>query len=367
MDSALREKKITMTSVIGIIANIFLVVFKVFVGLISGSIAIVLDAVNNLTDALSSVITILGVKLAKRKPNSDHPYGFGRIEYFSAIIISGIILTAGISSFIESVKKIIHPELPNFSAISVIIVAAAVCVKFFLGRYVKAQGEKYNSDALIASGTDASMDSIISLSTLVGIGITMIFNITLDGFIGAAIALFIIKAGIELFLEAVGSVIGNRPDSEITKDIKATVKAIDGVLGAYDLILHDYGPNSAIGSIHVEVDGDMSAEEFHTLTKVIQKTVLDKFNIFVTVGMYAVDKKHDEQRRQINAAVTQFEGAIGTHGVYINDDTKYVSFDTTIDFNVSDKAALYENIKEEVNKILPGYELELSFDANFAD
>ena len=176
-DMAIREKQITKTSLVGIIANVFLAGFKALVGLISGSIAIVLDAVNNLTDALSSVITIVGIKLAKRKPDDDHPFGHGRIEYFSAIIISGIVLAAGIMSLIESVKKIIHPEMPDYTTVTIVIVAVAVVVKLLLGRYVKTQGIKYNSDALVASGADASFDAIISASTLLGIFITIIFNI----------------------------------------------------------------------------------------------------------------------------------------------------------------------------------------------
>lgn len=367
MDSITREKKITQTSVTGIIANLFLAGFKAFVGLLSNSIAIVLDAVNNLTDALSSVITIAGVKLAKRRPDNDHPFGHGRVEYFSAILISIIILTAGVSSLVESVKKIFHPETPDFSTLTVIIVATAVVVKFLLGKYVKAQGRKYNSDALVASGTDASMDAVISLATLAGIAVTLLFGITIDGFLGAVIAGFIIKAGVEILLESVGSVIGNRPDSEVTKSIKATVRSIEGVMGAYDLILHDYGPNSAIGSIHVEVAGDMSAEQFHTLTKTIQKTVQEKFNIFITVGMYAVDKKHDAQRKAINAAAVLHQGVLGTHGVYINDENKYASFDVAIDFNVPDKAALEQQIREETGRLLPGYALDLNFDAYYSD
>ena len=227
-DTVLREKQITKTSLIGIIANIFLAGFKALVGLISGSIAIVLDAVNDLADALSSVITIAGIKLAKRKPDNDHPFGHGRVEYFSAILISGIVLAAGIMSLVESVKKIINPEMPNYTAATVIIVAVAVIVKLLLGRYVKAQGVKYNSDALIASGSDASFDAIISASTLLGAAITLIFKITVDGIIGAIISIFIVKAGIELFMEALSSVMGARPDSETTKAIKQTIRDIDG-------------------------------------------------------------------------------------------------------------------------------------------
>ena len=367
-DTAIREKQITKTSLVGIIANVFLAGFKALVGLISGSIAIVLDAVNNLTDALSSVITIAGIKLAKRKPDNEHPFGHGRVEYFSAIIISGIVLAAGIMSLVESIKKIINPEMPDYTTVTIVIVAVAVVVKLLLGRYVKAQGEKYNSEALVASGTDASFDAIISAATLLGAFITIIFNITVDGIIGAVIAAFIIKAGIELFMDAIGSVMGARPDSETTKAIKQTVREIDGVMGAYDLVLHDYGPDKAIGSVHIEIPADMSAEAVHKLTKEIQLTVLEKFRIFLTVGIYAIDEAHNAKRKLINAIALEHQGVLGTHGIYVDDEKKYSSFDVLTDFTVPDREKLKEEIIAEVNaNVLPGYTIDLSFDTNYSD
>lgn len=366
MDAQLREKQITKTSIVGIIANLCLVVFKAIVGLISGSIAIVLDAVNNLTDAISSVITIVGIKLAKRKPDEDHPYGHGRVEYFSAVIISGIILAAGITSLVESVKKIINPEKPEYTIGTLIVIVVAIVVKLLLGRYVKAQGKKYNSDALVASGSDASFDAIISVVTLVGAGITMLFDITVDGFLGAAISIFIIKAGIEMLMESIGSIMGARPDAEVTKEIKSTVNSIEGVKGAFDLVLHDYGPDSAMGSVHVEVDSDITAEDFHKITKRIQLAVEEKFHVFLTVGMYAVDQKHAEERKAIRDIALQHEGALNVHGVFIDDELKYVSFDVMTDFRV-DREALREDLTGHVLEMHPGYEVSIKFDTNYCD
>ena len=183
-----REKTIVKTSVIGIVANVFLAGFKAVIGLMSNSIAIVLDAVNNISDAGSSLITIVGTKLAGREPDKKHPFGYGRIEYLSAMIISVIVLYAGITSFVESVKQIIHPETPDYNAVSLIIVAVAVVVKILLGRYVKSVGVKVNSDALINSGEDATLDSVISASTLVAAGIFLIFHVSLEAWLGAVIS-----------------------------------------------------------------------------------------------------------------------------------------------------------------------------------
>ena len=363
----LREQQITRTSVIGIVANLFLAAFKAAVGLLSNSIAIVLDAVNNLTDALSSVVTILGVKLARRRPDEKHPFGYGRIEYFSAVIIAAIVLAAGATSLIESVKKIFAPETPDYSAVTLVIVAVAVVVKLLLGRYVKAQGEKYNSEALVASGSDASFDAILSASTLVGAVINLVFHLNLDGIIGAVISCFILKAGFEMLLDSVSDIMGSRPDSEITRQIRACAEAVPGVLGAYDLILHNYGPDSAIGSIHVEVPDTLSGRELHVITREIQNAVLEKFHVFLTVGFYAVATDRQADFEKINAAAKKHPGALGTHGVYFDDEQKTLSFDVLVDFTVRDKPALCEAIRADLAPAFPGYEILINCDTNYSD
>lgn len=366
MDAQEREKQITKTSAVGIGANVLLAGFKALVGLISGSIAVVLDAVNNLTDALSSVITIAGVKLARRKPDRDHPYGHGRIEYFSAILISLIILFAGVMSLIESVKKIFAPEIPDYSVATIVIVAAAVIVKLLLGSYVSKKGKELNSDALSNSGADAKFDALISVATLAGIAVTMIFKFSVDGWLGAAIALFIIKAGVGMLLESLGDVMGKRADSEITKQIKADIKQIPGVLGAYDLILHNYGPDSAICSVHVEVPGEMSANDVHRVIMAVQRLMDEKYKVLTTVGIYAVDAKKSELRSRIHAIAEKNPGVLGTHGYFFDDAAMTVSFDTGIDFTVNDPAALKEKIESAV-KAETGYTASVNFDAYFSD
>ena len=363
----IREKQITRTSVIGIVANIFLAGFKALVGLLSHSIAIVLDAVNNLTDALSSVITILGVKLAKRRPDEKHPFGYGRIEYFSAVLIAAIVLAAGATSLIESVKKVIHPEAPDYSLVTLIIVAVAVVVKLLLGRYVKGQGEKYNSEALVASGSDASFDAIISASTLVGAVINLLFHLNLDGIIGAVISVFILKAGLEMLMDSVSDIMGARPDSEITKEIRETVTAVPGVLGAYDLILHNYGPDQAIGSIHVEVSDALDGKSLHVMTKAIQTAVLEKFRVFLTVGFYAVDESRKAERETIEAVCKQHPGVLGIHGLFFDEEKKCLNFDVLTDFTVHDRAGLIRQLQQELAPKFADYAIIINFDTNYTD
>ncbi|MBQ7720431.1 MAG: cation transporter, partial [Clostridia bacterium] len=277
-----REKTIVRTSITAVLANIVLAAFKAAVGFISNSIAVTLDAVNNLSDALSSVITIIGTKLAGRKPDKKHPLGHGRAEYLSAMVVAALVLYAGVTSLVESVKKIISPEAADYSAVSLIIIASAVIVKLALGLYVRSVGKKVNSGALTASGSDALFDSIISLSVLVSAVIFLIFGISLEAYVGVVISLFIIKSGFEMLKETIDEIIGTRVDSELSSAIKNTIAEDGDVHGVYDLILNNYGPDRYIGSAHVAVDDTMRADEIDAMTRRINQAVYDKFGIIMT-------------------------------------------------------------------------------------
>ena len=284
-----REAKIIRTSVEAIIVNILLVVFKMFVGFLSNSIAIILDAVNNLTDALSSVITIIGTKLAGKAPDKEHPFGYGRIEYMTSAIIGAIIFFAGFTALQESWEKIVNPTAANYTTVTIIIVAVGVIVKFGFGRYVKRIGENVNS-----SGQDSVMDSVLSFSTLIAAFISIFFHISLEGYLGVIIALFIIKASIDIIKDTVDSMLGTRTDPELVKKIKDEVSTYEEVHGVYDIVLHNYGPNQSIATVHVEVDDDMTAREIHGLTKQVQGELYQKLGIVTTLGIYASNSEDEE-------------------------------------------------------------------------
>lgn len=365
-----RDKQITRTSIIGILTNVLLAAFKATIGLLAHSVSIVMDAVNNLSDALSSVITIVGVKLAGKAPNKQHPYGYGRIEYFSGILIAVIILVAGVMALTESIQKIIHPEQTNYTWITLLIISVAIVTKLVLGRYVKKQGEKYKSDALIASGSDATFDAIVSASTLAGACITLLWGWNLDGYIGVLISCFIIKAGAELFAGPVNQVLGTRAASETTKGIKATIREQAGVIGAYDLVLHNYGPDKAIGSVHIEIDDTMSARDLHLLTQHIQQEVMKRFHVFLTVGIYAVDNQNDhigQIQRDIKHLVTSCKGVQQVHGVFIDHERHQISFDAVIDFKVPDFEQLRTQITQTVQNSYPDYRITVNFDIDYSD
>ena len=215
-----RSQKIIRTSIIGIVANVLLAAFKAIVGVLANSVAIIMDAVNNLSDALSSVITIVGTKLSERPADREHPFGFGRVEYFSAIIIAVIVLSAGITSLIESVKKIFEPTEPEYTTVTLTVIVVAIVVKLILGLFVKKQGEQLNSDALIASGSDALFDAVITLATLISAGIMLLWQVSLDGILGALISVVIIKAGFEMLASPVNELLGARISPDLLKAIK---------------------------------------------------------------------------------------------------------------------------------------------------
>ena len=368
---ASREKTIVKTSVIGIVANVFLAGFKAAIGLMTNSIAIVLDAVNNVSDAGSSLITIVGTKLAGREPDKKHPFGYGRIEYLSAMIISVIVLYAGITSLVESVKQIIHPETPDYSAVSLIIVAVAVVVKILLGRYVKRVGVKVHSDSLINSGEDATLDSIISASTLVAAGIFLIFHISLEAWLGAIISVVIIKSGIEMLRDTISRILGERNDAELAKAIHDTVMSFPDVQGAYDLVLNNYGPDTWNGSIHIEVPDTYSADRLDQLIREITMKVFREHHVILTaIGVYSVNTTDEEviqAKRQVEAIVLAHEHVRQMHGFYLLKDQKTMRFDIVISFDAKDRRAIYMEVVADVRKAFPDYALQVSMDTDFSE
>ena len=368
---ASREKTIVKTSIIGIIANVFLAGFKAVIGLMTHSIAIVLDAVNNISDAGSSLITIVGTKLAGKEPDKKHPFGYGRIEYLSAMIISVIVLYAGVTSLVESVKQIIHPETPEYNTVSLIIVAVAVVVKILLGRYVKGVGVKVNSDSLINSGQDATLDSVISASTLVAAGVFLLFHISLEAWLGAIISLVIIKSGIEMLRDTISQILGERNDVELASGIKKTVLSFPDVQGAYDLVLNNYGPDSWNGSVHIEVPDTYSAAQLDQLLREIMTKVYQEHHVILTaIGVYSVNTKDEEiirAKKQVEEIAFSHEFVRQLHGFYLIKEPKTLRFDIVISFDARDRRAVFEEVLADVRKAFPDYALQAAMDTDFSE
>ena len=365
-----RSSQIIRTSVIGIAANVLLAAFKALVGVIASSVAIVMDAVNNLSDALSSVITIVGTKLSQRPADRKHPFGFGRIEYFSAIIIAVIVLTAGVTSLIESVKKIITPGEPSYTTATLVVIIVAIAVKIVLGLYVRRKGRQLKSDALVASGSDALFDAVITLATLISAGVMLIWNVSLDGILGALISAVIIKAGIGMLASPVNELLGASVSPELTHKIREEVLAFEPVSGVYDLILHNYGPDVMIGSLHISVPDTMSAYEIHGLSRGIATKMYVEHGIVMTVGVYAV-ATGENRRSDLQAAVIRTLSAypeiVQVHAFYYSEAERMLSVDVVPDFSVRDEAAFVRKLTEALQPLAPQEKIVIVLDHNYGE
>lgn len=365
-----RSSQIIRTSVIGIVANLLLAAFKAVVGIIAGSVAIVMDAVNNLSDALSSVITIIGTQLSQRPADREHPFGFGRVEYFSAIIIAAIVLSAGVTSLIESVKKIIEPTDPSYTSATLVVIIVAIVVKLVLGGYVKKKGRQLNSDALVASGSDALFDAIITTATLVSAGVMLIWGFSLDGILGALISALIIKAGIEMLDSPVNELLGSRVSPELVREIKQEVMAVDGVRGVFDIILHNYGPDVMIGSLHISVLDTMSAHEIHALTRRISILMYEKHGIIMTVGVYAIatgENLRADLQTKVMQALAAHKELVQVHGFLYSEKEKMLSVDVVPDLSCHDDVALYRQLTEEIQALVPDLQVAIVIDHNYSE
>lgn len=364
-----RETTIVRTSIIGILVNVLLAAFKAAIGLITHSIAVTLDAVNNLSDALSSVITIVGTKLAGKLPDKKHPLGYGRIEYLSAMIVSALVLYAGITSLVESIKSIISPEKPDYSVVSLIIVGSAVVAKLLLGTYVKRTGKRVNSASLEASGSDAMFDSIISASVLLCALIYIAFGLSLEAYAGVVISIVIIRSGVEMLRDTLDDILGKRYDPEELQAIKNTIAEDPDVCGVYDLILHAYGPDRNVGSVHVEVRDEMTATEIDKMERRISKNVYEKHKLPLTsISIYAMNTSTEETkaiRAKVNEIVMGFEGVLQTHGFRADPEERTITMDIILDFDVKDRKAVFENIRAALQKAFPDYTLQLTLDIDF--
>ena len=366
-----REKTVIKTSIISILSNIVLASFKAFIGLMSNSIAIISDAVNNLSDALSSIITIIGTKLAGKKPDRKHPYGYGRIEYMTSLIVSAIVLYAGITALIESVKKILNPSSPDYSTITLIILISGIIVKFILGIYVKKKGKEVKSDSLVASGSDAFNDAILSISVLLSAIVYIIFKISLESYVGVLLSLFIIKSGLELIKDSVDNMLGVRVESSLAKGVKKEVLKENKVLGAYDLILNDYGPDTYLGSIHIEVSDTLTVAEIDKISRNITKRVSKKYGVILhTIGVYSIntkDKHIIKAKKEITQIVFSHKNILQMHGFYLDEEEKTISFDIIIDFKEKNREEIYKQIYDKVKEKYKDYTINITLDVDMSD
>ena len=370
--SSERETAIIRISAIGIAANVALAVFKAVVGILSNSIAVTLDAVNNLSDAISSIITIVGTKLSNKKADREHPFGHGRIEYITTTIIAAIIMYAGISSFIKSIQGIMDPVTPDYSPLSLVIIAVAVLVKIILGHYVRSVGNQVNSDTLIASGSDALFDATLSTSVLAAALIFIFTGISIEAYVGIVISVFIIKASIELLQGSIKEIIGMRPDAALSTLIYDIVKEDPDAEGVYDLIIHNYGPDRFVGSFHTEVLDTTSAIEIDTMTRRLSTEIYKQTSgkiIIAAIGIYArntTDNRIVKMRTEVTEMALAHEGVLQVHGFIADIENQFMAFDTVIEFGYDGKQIVHDII-HEVEAAYPDMNVSVLLDRDTSD
>ncbi|WP_230399137.1 cation diffusion facilitator family transporter [Novisyntrophococcus fermenticellae] len=363
-----RAGTIRLTGLVGIAANVLFALAKLLIGFTANSISIMSDAVNNLTDAVSSVITLVGLKLSMRPPDKKHPLGYGRIEYISGMIVSALVLVTGIEFLKTSAERILEPQKTSFAVVSFVVLGITVLGKWFLSQFQIAAGQKASSEALVASGMDARMDVLASLLTMLAAIVSAVTGWYIDGYIGVLLALFILYTGITLIRETVSHIIGERPDKELADGIKAEVIKFEPITGAYDLILHSYGPATRLGSLNLEVPDYVTVEKVYDAMDKAQQDVYMKFGVYLTFGLYSIntyDKEVTAVRESITQTVLTLPGAVSMHNFHYDKEQNFFRFDVIVDFD-TDPMLFRKHATDKVQQDYPGASVQINIDLDYA-
>lgn len=367
-DPNTRDGIISATSALGITVNVILAITKVILGLLTSSIAIVSEGANVAADSLSSLITLLGTKLAQKHPDEKHPFGYGRIEYLVSLIIAVLILVTGVEMLTSSVKLIFHPEEMNISYLAIAIVLGSAIVKFCLGTFTMHMGKKADSNALVGVGLDSRGDAYASLVTIASSLFFLLFGINLDAYAGIFISLLILKAGWEVLSPTIADLLGRPGEAELAKELYQEIRSTPGILSAVDMMLHNYGPDAWSGSVNVEIDHEKTVGELYAVLHDLQLRIMHKYKVVLVFGVYAVDNDHEEVRalrKDIAKFVRQEEGVESFHAVYLDNAGKTFYVDFIVDYTLKDWEALRSRFLEYIAPILPGYHVELTIETQF--
>lgn len=292
-----------LCSGVGIFLNILLFIFKYLAGVLSNSIAITADAFNNLSDAGSSLISLIGFKFAGMKPDPKHPFGHGRIEYLSGLGISIAIIVVAIELFISSIKKVFNPQEIDTSVIAIVILVASICVKLYMFFYNRSIGKKINSAGMKATAMDSISDSVATFVVLLSMLFTRFTGINIDGYCGILVSLFIFYAGISSAKDTLSPLLGTKPDEELVSKVHTIVMSYEMVHGIHDMVVHDYGPGRQLISLHAEVDGSEDIYEIHDVIDTIEKRLFDELSVETTIHMDPIDL-HNERTQHTKEAMS---------------------------------------------------------------
>ena len=363
-----RNKVIIRTSVTGVVVNVAIAAVKIVAGLLASSIAILSEGVNNAADALTSVLTLVGTKLAGRHPDAKHPFGYGRIEYLTGLVIAAIILVSGFSLLSESVKLVFTRGPLAISYVSLGVVAVSAVVKFALALYTIARGKAASSEALVGVGLECRADSYVSVVTIATAVLFLLTGISIDAYAGIVMSLVIIKAGVEVGLKTVSELIGRPGEKELAAKIYALVRQTPGVVGAADMMLHNYGPGAWSGSVNVEIDHAKSVGEVYAFLHELQLRIMHEEKVTMVFGVYAVDNDHEESKRVREAVleyVRQQEHVKSFHAIYLEPGTNRIYCDLIVGYGLKDWDALRADFTAYMKDRFPANEIALTIETEF--
>lgn len=370
-----RESYGILGGVVGVILNIILFAVKITVGLIAGSIAVTADAFNNLSDVASSVITIFGFKIASKPADKEHPFGHGRVEYISALVVSFLVMMVGFQFVKSSFDRIIHPEPLNFELIPFLLLVFSVLAKIWISKFNIFLGKTINSSTLKASGYDAFSDVIASSCVALSLLLSLFISFPIDGYMGILVALFILYSGFSLIKETLNPLLGELPDPELVEEINKSVLSYEYISGVHDLIVHNYGPGRVMASIHAEVPADISIAKIHEIIDQAEKEISKNLNLFLVIHMDPINTDCEEvaaDKQFLMEALKAFPIVKSIHDFRVvgEDEQKNLIFDIVVDsskrLSQTDEDALMEDIEKKVKETHPKYNTIITLDRDFS-
>ena len=366
-----REQYGTLCSIISIVCNIVLVIFKLTMGAITHSIAIQADGLNNLSDVGSNLASLFGFKLANKHPDIEHPYGHGRIEYVAGLIIAFLILLVGFQALRDSVFKIITPEKVTFTIVAVIILIVSILIKLWMAVFNRYASKKINSATLLAASQDSLNDVLATLATLISLILSLYTDLPVDGIMGAVVSIIVLKAGVEIFKDTVNPLLGMAPDKDLIKELEEYILSYPEALGIHDLMMHDYGPGRKFLTLHVEVDCNDNIMATHDAMDRIERAVLGKYHILTTIHMDPIDSSDiltNELKEIVIGVVKEINDEYSIHDFRIVSGPTHTNliFDVLIPSNDQIKhTILKEQINQRLKAIDPSYFTVMQIEHSF--
>ena len=370
-DVKVRGSCANLAGIVGIITNLMLFIIKLSVGLFSNSISILADAFNNLSDAASSIITIIGFKMANKPADAEHPFGHGRIEYITAMIVSFMVMLVGLQFVKTSFQKIINPTPVTFELLPFILLLISIGFKFWLSKFNKSIGNKINSSTLKATATDAMGDVFTSTTVVISFLISKFTTLPIDGYIGIIVALAIVYSGFSLIKETLSPLLGEPPDPVLVSDITDMVMSYDNITGIHDLIVHNYGPGRIMASIHAEIPSNIDIMEIHHIIDTAEREISKKLNIYLVIHMDPICVDTDEiieARNIVQDVLSKYEEVKSFHDFRVvgDHDNKNLIFDIevcpTCLSNENNSSKLLANIEKDIKKKSPEYRCVITVD-----